>query len=256
MNRPHVICHMVTSLDGKVTGDFLYSDACAKATEIYYQINRELKGRAFACGSTTMESSFTKGAKPEMEKLMDAYLDAPTFSRDIISEEGIETENLESTQMDYIADPKAELFAVAFDRRGRLGWKGPRIEDPDHDPGYDKAHIIEVLGDDAPEEYAAYLQKIGVSYIHAGSDIPLALEKLYNFFGIKKLLLEGGSELNGAFAEAGVIDEISLVVAPIMAQNDGKPLFAKSDLTDYKLKEVKDMGDSVVVLRYVKKHSI
>ena len=23
MNRPYIICHMVTSIDGKVTGDFL-----------------------------------------------------------------------------------------------------------------------------------------------------------------------------------------------------------------------------------------
>lgn len=27
MDRPYIICHMVTSLDGKVTGDFLGRDA-------------------------------------------------------------------------------------------------------------------------------------------------------------------------------------------------------------------------------------
>ena len=36
MNRPYVICHMVTSIDGKVTGEFLSSQSCAKACEIYY----------------------------------------------------------------------------------------------------------------------------------------------------------------------------------------------------------------------------
>ena len=40
MNRPYVICHMVTSIDGKVTGDFLYRPECEKATDIYYEINR------------------------------------------------------------------------------------------------------------------------------------------------------------------------------------------------------------------------
>lgn len=42
----------------------------------------------------------------------------------------------------------------------------------------------------------------GVSYIFAGKndiDIKLALNKLYSIFGIKKLLLEGGSVINGAF---------------------------------------------------------
>ena len=31
MNRPYIICHMVTSLDGKVTGDFLGNPECAAA---------------------------------------------------------------------------------------------------------------------------------------------------------------------------------------------------------------------------------
>lgn len=43
MNRPYIICHMVTSLDGKVTGDFLFKPECEGATEIYYDINRKLK---------------------------------------------------------------------------------------------------------------------------------------------------------------------------------------------------------------------
>ena len=34
MNRPYIICHMVTSIDGKVTGDFLFQPECAGATDI------------------------------------------------------------------------------------------------------------------------------------------------------------------------------------------------------------------------------
>lgn len=61
MNRPYIICHMVTSIDGKVTGDFLATPECAEATEIYYQINRETKADGFICGRITMEGSFTGG---------------------------------------------------------------------------------------------------------------------------------------------------------------------------------------------------
>ncbi|MBQ4101133.1 MAG: hypothetical protein IJC83_06280 [Oscillospiraceae bacterium] len=43
MPRPHIICHMVTSIDGKVTGDFLNSKTCETATETYYEINREYR---------------------------------------------------------------------------------------------------------------------------------------------------------------------------------------------------------------------
>ena len=35
MNRPYIICHMVTALDGKVTGKFLYEPQCEKATDLY-----------------------------------------------------------------------------------------------------------------------------------------------------------------------------------------------------------------------------
>lgn len=67
---------------------------------------------------------------------------------------------------DHIADPEARFFCVAFDRRGRLGWKKPVIEDDD--PGYDRAHIIEVLCEDAKDEYLAWLRSVGISYIFAG----------------------------------------------------------------------------------------
>ena len=33
MNRPYIICHMVTSIDGKVTGDFLNRPGCEAVTE-------------------------------------------------------------------------------------------------------------------------------------------------------------------------------------------------------------------------------
>ena len=36
--RPYIICHMVTSIDGKVTGEFLYRPEAEKATEIYYEL--------------------------------------------------------------------------------------------------------------------------------------------------------------------------------------------------------------------------
>ncbi len=34
MNIPYIICHMLTSIDGKVTGDFLSQPICSKATDL------------------------------------------------------------------------------------------------------------------------------------------------------------------------------------------------------------------------------
>lgn len=232
MNRPHVICHMTMSIDGKVTGDFLFKPECESATESYYQINRDYHADAFACGRVTMEESFTHGYQPDLSGFADVVIQ----------------------REDYIADKNAGFFAVAFDRHGRLGWQTAKITDDD--PGYDNAHIIEVLCEDASDVYLAYLQSIGVSYIFAGKEelnLSLALDKLYRLFGIKKLLLEGGSIINGAFERENVIDELSLVVAPMIAETEGKPLFYESEIQNYALTETKLLPDSAVWLHYLKK---
>ena len=235
--RPYIICHMTTSLDGKVTGEFLENPGCAAAIETYYELNRSLmagKGRrGYACGRVTMEGSFTKGYEPDLT----AFESVPAGPR-----------------MDYIADEEAKFFAVAFDRKGRLGWTGPVIQD--EDPGYGGAHIVEVVTEQVSDAYLAYLRSIGVSYLIAGGeelDLPLALHKLYTILGIETLALEGGSILNGAFQRAGVIDELSLVVAPVVSGAEGKPLFEDAALEEYELSQLLSREHSVLWLNYKKK---
>ena len=232
MNRPYIICHMVTSIDGKVTGDFLYRQECEKATDIYYQINRELKCNGFICGRVTMESSFTQGWYPDLNKYKPV-----------------------THKMDYILDIEdlSGFYAVSFDPKGRLGWKSDKIED--EDSGYDKAQVIEVLTEQVDERYLSYLQSKNIPYIFAGQDeidVELALFKLKSIFGIESLLLEGGSIINGSFIRADVIDELSLVVAPVVSDKNDKPLFTDSKLTDFALSKVSPIDD-VVVLSYIKK---
>lgn len=215
MKRPYIICHMVVSLDGKVTGDFLYTPECEKGTEIYYEVNRNFSADAFACGRITMEESFTQSYTPDLTPY----------------------ENTEVPEGDHIADKKAKFFAVAFDRHGKLGWKSAKIVD--NDPGYDGAHIIEVLLESTDKRYLAYLRKIGISYIFAGKeemDLSLAAEKLGSLFGIQKLLLEGGSVLNGAFLRADLVDELSLVYVPLVAGPESKSLFNESILKKYTMR--------------------
>ena len=231
MMRPYVICHMTTSIDGKVTGNFLFREECIPATEEYYRLNREIPAQGFACGRVTMEESFTGGWYPELSNY----------------------ENKKISREDYIANANASRYAVAFDRKGRLGWKSSEIEDDD--PGYGGAHIIEVLCENVSDAYLAYLQNISVSYIFAGEEemnLKMALEKLNKHFSINVLLLEGGSEINGAFERAGFIDELSLVQSSVIADADSKPLFADSTLADYRLKGAKVVSENVLWLRYLK----
>ena len=229
MNRPKVICHMTTSIDGKVTGEFLGMPQCERATEIYYEINRDDHADAFACGRVTMESSFTCSWYPDLTAYQGACI----------------------PREDYVADKDARYFAVSFDRKGRLGWKTPYIVDDD--PVYGGAHIIEVMLESVPDTYLAYLRAMGISYIFAGReemDMLLALEKLRKLFGIETLLLEGGSIINGAFARANVIDELSLVVAPVAADAQDKPLFMDAASAAYELTDVKRYDGGVVWMAY------
>ena len=230
MNRPYIICHMTVSLDGKVTGEHLVRSNHSPASEVYYEINRNYKADAYACGRVTMEGSFTGGWYPDLSKFEPAY-----------------------SPMDYLVDDVTGFYAVAFDPHGRLGWKYDRIIDVDEDPGYDKAQIIEVLTHDIDLRYLTYLQSKGIPYIFAGDiemDVEEALFKLRSYFGIKTLLLEGGSILNGAFQRAGVIDELSLVVDPVIG-GEGKPLCMDSKVEEYCLVDLKN-HDGILWLNYKK----
>ncbi len=232
MQRPYIICHMTTSLDGKVTGDFLFRSECAAATEIYYEINRKLKCNGFICGRVTMEESFTAGWYPNLADYEEV-----------------------TDRADYIPKELSGFYAVAFDTNGKLGWKSANIIDPDGDAGYDNAQIIEVLSEQVSDRYLGYLKAKNIAYIFAGKekiDVTVALEKLKALFGIGRILLEGGSVINGAFQRADAVDELSLVVAPTVAVEDSKPLFTNSKISDFTLTSTATQKD-VLILNYKRK---
>ncbi len=83
--------------------------------------------------------------------------------------------------MDCMFDDMTGFYAVAFDPKGKLGWKSNKIIDPDGDLGYDGAQIIEVLTEQVDERYLGYLESMEIPYIFAGEteiDVNFALFKL------------------------------------------------------------------------------
>lgn len=86
---------------------------------------------------------------------------------------------------DYVADAKATSFAIAIDAHGKLAWKENNI---------DGDHLVEVLTEQASQQYLDYLQKLGISYLFAGQremDLKLALKKINKYFPVQTLMLEG-----------------------------------------------------------------
>ena len=74
-----------------------------------------------------------------------------------------------------------------------------------------------MVSEQVPEDYLAMLREKGISYIVTGTssiDLANAVNRLEEHFGIRTLLLEGGGPINGAFLQADLVDEVSLLVVP------------------------------------------
>lgn len=236
IDRPRIILHMEISLDEKVTGSFLETEAGKSAAEEYFRLHGEYGAQGFICGRVTMEDSFTKGAAPELE---------------LYKGKSVE-------RCDCVAK-KAPFYAISIDPKGVLGWQSAHIVD--EDAGYNGAHIIEVLSAKASDEYVAYLKDKGISYIFCGEDevdILSLCEKMKALFEIEKVLLEGGPVTNTAFLQAGVIDKVNLVVAPAYnSEGEGDTLFhglkTEKALRPFRLAGMLDLKDECLLMTYESK---
>ncbi|MBQ9778256.1 MAG: dihydrofolate reductase family protein [Clostridia bacterium] len=231
--RAEVICHMTTSLDGRVTGEFLSHPACAAAIEEYYNLHRAYRAggcKGFICGRITMQESFTSEDAPVLDGL------APVADK----------------SQSFWAEPQSDFYAIAFDPKGKLNWKSALISDSD--PGYDRAQVIEVLTEQADGRYLAYLRALGISYVVAGEseiDVAAALCEITAKTGAKTLALEGGSVINGHFLRAGCVDALSLVQAPLVAASTDKPLFDAGEVRGFSLTRATPC-EGALVLEYVR----
>ena len=90
------------------------------------------------------------------------------------------------------------------------------------------------------------------------SSLQLALEKIGARFGVQTLLLEGGGRINGAMLRAGLVDEVSLLIAPVADGRIGTPALFDVDGGDDEvvrpwrlaLEAVERSADDVLWLRY------
>lgn len=228
-NNLKVICHMVTSIDGKIlTANWQKEPWAEKFSGLFEKYHQTFESEAWILGRVSMEKDFSKGAKRQLVK-PDKPIERKAF----------------------IGNPKATSFAIAVDKSGKLGWNSNDIEGD---------HIIELLSEEVSDAYLLYLQQKKISYLFAGKselDLKLALEQLQTYFPIKTLMLEGGGHLNGSFLNAGLINELSVLLLPVA---DGTPkttsLFevseglTKAPASLMKLQEVTKLENGVLWLKY------
>ena len=206
MNRPYIVCHMLSALDGKITGPFMDCSIMNPINEEYERINESYHPQAWLCGRVTTDENFTFYRKPELEEI---------------------TTNV--VEGDYIALDSADMYYVSVDPSGKIGWTTNTLQYA-HRP---EAHIIEVITEKVSHAYRSYLRNHQISYIIAGEkelDCQVASMKLKELFHIETLMVSGGGVINWSFLQAGLIDELSLVLAPITdGETKTATLFKKSN---------------------------
>ena len=231
-NRPYVVCHMLMALDGKIDGACVSVD-CARS---YGQLRAAFDCQATVYGTSTMLGTYSDGLAP---------VDLPA-GETIWPHE------------DYAAQSDVRSFIVSADPQGILGWNGKYVEKQ----GRPRSHIIEALTERVSGEYLNYLRKADVSYVFAGKerlDCALLLSKLKSLFQIDRLMLAGGGQMNWSFAQEGLIDELSIVLAPTAdGGRSSASLFERAAFlpehppVSFHLKAVEKLEDDGLWLRYAK----
>jgi riboflavin biosynthesis pyrimidine reductase len=154
-----------------------------------------------------------------------------------------------SPREDFTAPGEFDSYAFALDASGRLAWESNDI---------DGDHVVAILSERVSDEYLEFLRGRGVSYLLAGArelDLPLAMRKVRERFGVQTLMLEGGGGINGTMLRAGLIDEVSLLVAPVADGRTGLASLFDIDDRDMSprrltLEQVERRTDDILWLRY------
>lgn len=227
MDRSKVICHMYLSIDGKIDGK--YMDATGREISgDYYDIALWEMGNANGSGSQTAYMYFANSE--------------------------VDYSSYDTSKIDYYDNIiKSDYYWVVYDRRARCNWDINTIN-----YGGKDALIVMVLTKNAPKSYLAHLRKLGIAYIICGTDdidLELSLNKLKKLFGIDTLVLCGGAVINGAFHKKGLLDELSIVMAPFIEGDNSKKNYLETDdfiNTKYVYKSIKPLSDGGIHLMFKK----
>ncbi|WP_244831362.1 dihydrofolate reductase family protein [Caballeronia sp. TF1N1] len=224
----HIICHMMSSLDGRSLTDGWHLDF---ASPCYEETAATFKADAWACGRVTMQEI--------------------SHGKDKDYPRGLAKGPIERT--DHFAKRDASQYAISIDPKGRVTWKTNTALD---------SHIVEVLAEDVDDDYLAYLQSIGASYVFGGKkDIELArvVETLERELKIGTLIVEGGGHVSGAFVNAQLVDEVSVLIVPLVDGREAHPSSFEVAMDKWqkpaylKLDSAKTLDNDMVWLRYKRK---
>jgi riboflavin biosynthesis pyrimidine reductase len=227
--RPYVICHAFSSLDGRIKQTIWgYKDH----HKYFEEPAAKIKADAWLVGRITMQE-FSSKKKYNLN----------SYKGDI-------------PKKDFVAKQSSKTFAVVIDQSGKCFWDTNMVS---------TEHVIEVLTEKVSTKYLEHLRSKNISYVFGGKNelnLELVLKKLYKLFGIKRLRIDGGGHVNGSFLNAGLIDELSLVIAPLadgtigsLSVFEAEKGYGKRLATHFILKSVKKIYKDFLWIRYQVKES-
>jgi 2,5-diamino-6-(ribosylamino)-4(3H)-pyrimidinone 5'-phosphate reductase len=172
-----------------------------------------------------------------------------------------------------IFDPEEEIpeeDREDFEKKKRVDDKRPLLVVPDSRGKVRNWHVLRKSGywrdmvalcsQSTPETYLEYLKDRHIEHIIAGEDhvdLRAALEELNSRFGVNLVRVDSGGTLNGVLLRLGLVDEISVLLAPsLVGGTTPRSLFRAPDLTskegviDLKLSHVEKLKNDIIWLRY------
>ena len=222
MKKPTIICHMMTSIDGRID--------CAMTSQLdgvedYYETLNALNVPTTVSGRVTAELEM---AEPGVFTAKD---------KTPYGKEG------------FFKAADAAGYEVVVDTHGKLLW-------PDA-AGMDKPYLI-LTSQQVPQEYLRYLEERHISWVACGEtkiDLARACAILAEEFGVERMGIVGGPAINTAFLDAGLLDEVSILMGPgidgrkeMPSVFDGRSM--EHPLTHLRLTSVQQFESGAVWLRY------
>ncbi len=186
---PRVILHTATSLDGRITG-------FPADLELYYTLAAQWNPDAILFGSETVLAAAKDNPDLEVPKGHGEMFTPPEGS----------------------PDPRPLL--VIADSRGRVQcWdairRWPYMRD-----------VVALCSSSTPQHHLDYLRERKIATIVSGEnriDMRSALEALNREHGVQTVRADSGGTLNSVLLQAGVVDEVSVLVHPFLAGGSADP---------------------------------
>ena len=229
--RPEITCLMISTVDGKGTGDFLFHKSTECSLYKYFEQETKLGIQGYILGTNTLLTDYApKNYKPDLSKFSNT--------------------NISKTE-DYIAKEKGDFYVIAFDIEGEIPWKENKGKFLDEFGRKQVSHIFEVVTEKASKEYLAYLRSIDITYIIGGKeeiDINYVLKRLKNEFGMNKILLEGGPTINSSFFNKNLVDKIILYQVPLLGNKNDSQVFGEINMKELSLMSVEMLDDKQTLI--------